>query len=166
MNRSLRTRLRHTSTALVLISAFAVLSACGGGSGSGGGENPPPQLVISTASLPSGQTGVAFRATLVAPRGTPSFLWTLTNGTLPTGLMLDGSAGTITGTPTQAVSNLMLTFQVADSGSPKQTKSVTLSLTITMGTLSVSISPKRAGLTLLQPLSVTGTVANEIGRAH
>ncbi|MGH8316083.1 MAG: putative Ig domain-containing protein, partial [Steroidobacterales bacterium] len=111
--------------------------------------------------MPSGQTGIAYSATLAATGGTPPFTWTLTSGTLPTGLMLNASTGAITGTTAQSVTALSLTFQVADSGSPQQTKSMTLMLTIASGSLSVSVSPKRAGLTVTQALPVTGTVAND-----
>ncbi|MGA8143832.1 MAG: putative Ig domain-containing protein [Candidatus Acidiferrales bacterium] len=145
--------------ALALISALGILNACGG---SGGDQNPPPAtLTISTTSLPNGQTGIPYSATLTATGGTPALTWSMTSGALPTGLMLNASAGTITGTPTQSVTSASLTFEVLDSGMPQQTKSVTLTLTIASGTVSLSVSPVRAGLTVTQPLPISATVVND-----
>src|ERR1700687_3006851 len=95
----------------------------------GGGNNtsPPPALEITTpSSLPSGQVGTAYSATLAATGGTTPYKWALTSGTRPAGLKLNASTGAITGTPTQAVSNTSLTFKVTGSGSPAQTQSATL----------------------------------------
>src|SRR5262249_43820580 len=83
-------------------------------------------LVITTRSLPAGQVGVAYSTTLAATGGTAPFTWTVITGTLPNGLLLNAATGAISGTPTVAVSNLSLTFQVKDSGAPAQTNSVTL----------------------------------------
>jgi hypothetical protein len=100
-----------------------------------------PQLSISTTTLPAGQVGAAYSATLIATGGTAPYSWSLTAGTLPAGLALNTATGGISGTPTQAVANTALTFKVTDSGSPAQTQSVTLSLTVTVAsTASVSIT--------------------------
>jgi hypothetical protein len=98
--------MRNSFPAIVLITAMGLLSACGGGSGSGNPPDPPPAaLTISTSSLPTGQTGVAYSAVLAATGGTPPYTWSLTSGTLPAGLMLNASTGAIAGTPMQTVAN-------------------------------------------------------------
>jgi hypothetical protein len=56
------------------------------------------------------------------------YTWTLTSGTLPSGLFL-ASTGAITGTPTKAMSASLI-FKVTDSGSPAQSQSTTLALNI------------------------------------
>jgi hypothetical protein len=89
----------------------------------------PAGLAITTTSLPNGQVGVAYTATLAATGGTTPYTWTLTSGTLPTGLTLSGS-GAITGTPTATENNIPLSFTVTDSSSPAQNKSVSLTLYI------------------------------------
>ena len=89
-----------------------------------------PPLAITTTSLPSGKVGIAYSATLAATGGTKPFTWSLTSGKLPTGVALNPSTGAITGTPSAPATNLALTFKVTDSGSPVQTKSVNLALTI------------------------------------
>lgn len=148
-------------SALILLSTLSVLSACGS-SGSGGEQNPPPAtLAITTASLPSGQTGVVYGATLAATGGTLPFTWTLTNGTLPMGLSLNASTGAIAGTPAELATNVSLTFKVTDSSNPQQRKSVSLPLTIAAGALAVSVSPKSAGLAVTQTLAVSAAVVND-----
>lgn len=122
----------------------------------------PAALSITTTSLPSGQVGTAYTATLAANGGTSPFTWTLTSGTLPAGLSLNAATGAISGTPTATANSTPLTFQVKDSGSPQQSKTVSLTLTITgAASISVAISPKRAGLTVTQTLAVTATVTND-----
>ena len=123
-------------------------------------------LTITTTSLPSGQINVAYSSTLASTGGTSPFTWSVTSGTLPTGLTLNASTGAITGTPTVSVTNTPLTFQVKDSSSPQQTKTVSLTLTIgTGGTITVSLTPKRGGVTISQQLPLTATVSNDVGSA-
>src|SRR6266702_3456649 len=123
-------------------------------------------LTITTTSLPAGKINVAYSTTLAATGGTSPFTWTLTSGALPTGLLLNASTGAIAGTPTVSVTSSPLTFQVKDSSTPQQTKSVSLTLTIgTGGTLTVSLTPVRGGATVTQQLQLTATVTNDVGGA-
>src|ERR1700678_2739692 len=127
----------------LLLSLFALvfLSSC-----SGGTATPALPPSITTNSLPSGQVGTAYSAILVVTGGTPPYMWSLTSGTLPTDLSLNPSTGAITGTPTVSVTNTPLTFEVSDSSDPMLSSSVNLTLTIaSAGSVTVSISPKRAG---------------------
>ena len=118
-----------------------------------------PQLVITTTTLPAGQVNTAYSLTLAATGGTGAYMWQLTSGTLPAGLSLNGATGLISGTPTGAVSGLSLTFKVTDSGSPVQTASQTLSLTINPPQLVITTTSLPAGVALTaysQTLVATG----------
>ncbi len=86
-------------------------------------------LAISSTSVPAGATGQIYNALLNATGGTGPYTWSITSGTLPAGLSLATSTGTISGTPT-ASGSTSLTFKVVDSSSPAQAKSITLTLVI------------------------------------
>lgn len=89
-----------------------------------------PALTISTTSLsPTPAVGNHFSQILNATGGTAPYTWTVSIGTLPQGLSLDASTGTISGTPTSA-GTFTFTIQVADSGSPGQTATRQFTVTV------------------------------------
>jgi hypothetical protein len=88
-------------------------------------------LTITTTSLPDGVVGAAYSQTLAASAGTTPYTWSLASGTLPAGLGLDSSTGTISGTPTTAATSTF-TVKVTDATTPTaQTATAQLSITIT-----------------------------------
>ncbi len=91
----------------------------------------PGPLSIITTTLPAGSVGAAYSATLTAAGGTSPYTWSITTGTLPAGLTLNASTGTIAGTPTAAGTSTF-TVQVRDSATPTPV-TVTKSLSITIG---------------------------------
>jgi large repetitive protein len=102
----------------------------------------PPTLEIATTSLPSGTVGIDYSQNLSATGGTPPYGWSLQSGSsLPSGLMLSPS-GTISGRPT-AAGNSNFTVTVTDSGS--QSRSQTLSITISPPVLSVTTTSLPSG---------------------
>ncbi len=107
------------------------------------GETPPsvatvaysidiqsPPLGVSTPSLPSGTQTLSYQAILQSTGGLAPLTWSITSGSLPTGLSLNASSGEISGTPTGAPGKTSFTVQVQDSESPPQTASAPLSITI------------------------------------
>ena len=105
-----------------------------------------PQSVISTFSmtvnvyptiqggaLPGGTLGVAYETTLTANGGSPPFLWVITQGLLPPGMVLF-AGGLISGTPTQS-GNFNFTVLAKDiwgaSVSAEFTLQISSKLTIT-----------------------------------
>jgi Putative Ig domain len=123
-----------------------------------------PALNITTTVLPNGTVNSAYGANLAATGGITPYTWVLTSGTLPAGLTLTQTNGSISGTPTASVTNTPLRFTVTDSSNPAATASVNLSLTIAAANNSgLSISPKRAGLTVLQGLPLTATTSDPQG---
>ena len=127
---------------IALIITFALsLHGCAKVNGEGGSQTlPPTPLTITVSSLPDGQVGAVYSATLTATGGTLPYSWSVSGGTLPAGLTLNSSTGAITGTPTQAVTSRSVTFKVTDSSSPPLTQTAALPLTITATVTPVSIT--------------------------
>jgi len=86
-------------------------------------------LLITTSTLPAGQVGMAYSATLAVSGGISPYSWSLATGTLPAGLAL-ASNGTLSGTPTATTSGAALTFKVSDAEKTPQNKTATLSLSV------------------------------------
>src|SRR5580693_1852737 len=62
------------------------------------GQFAPP--TISPPSLPDGALGSSYNAQLTASNGSGNYQWSVSQGSLPPGLSLGPTNGTITGTPT------------------------------------------------------------------
>ena len=89
-------------------------------------------LAVTTTSLPAGTVETPYAgATLASSGGTLPITWQVTSGSLPTGLSLDPTTGAITGTPTGPAGTSNFTVTATDSGSPAQTASGNLSLSVT-----------------------------------
>src|ERR1700730_1739673 len=92
----------------------------------------PAGLQITTTSLPAGVLGVNYSIALTATGGVPPYAWSITSGTLPTGVQLSTPSGIISGTPTVA-GKFSLTAKALDAGSASST--VPLSLSIAASTV-------------------------------
>jgi hypothetical protein len=79
---------------------------------------------IQTGSLPPGDVGEPYAAQLVATGGTGAYTWSVTEGTLPDGLMLS-SSGAITGTPTM-VGSSTITVRVTDEAAATHSRAFTI----------------------------------------
>jgi hypothetical protein len=87
-------------------------------------------LNITTTALSSGTVGASYSMTLAAAGGVGPYTWSLTAGSLPSGLQLNTSTGVISGTPTTSASATALTLQVTDAENPSFSKATTLSLSV------------------------------------
>ncbi|MCZ6688265.1 MAG: Ig domain-containing protein [Planctomycetota bacterium] len=56
-------------------------------------------LAITTTTLPDGERGLAYSATIQGTGGLAPYTWTISAGALPPPLTLDASSGVISGTP-------------------------------------------------------------------
>jgi hypothetical protein len=97
-------------------------------------------LTLGPPSLPNGQKGVAYSASVVASGGTPPYSYAKTAGTLPAGLSLNSSTGALSGTPT-AAATYHFTITATDSSSPAQTASVAYTVVISPPAPVVTLSP-------------------------
>ena len=84
-------------------------------------------LLITTAALANGVVNTAYSAVLQAIGGTAPYGWSITTGSLPPGLTLNGA--TIGGTPTTA-GTYGFTVQAVDSANPAETITRALSIQI------------------------------------
>ena len=100
-------------------------------------------LFIATKSLPNGFVNMSYAATLKANGGILPYTWSISNGSLPSGLTLNAVSGLITGTPTDT-GTVSFTAYVRDASNPAQTASNVLSITIAPSPPWVTIWPSNA----------------------
>ena len=125
---------------VAVLTALLGLAGCASTHVASGDSPAPGKITVTTSSLPTGQTGNTYTSTLQAQGGTPPYKWSLTSGTLPAGLSLNSATGVISGTPTQSVANLSLSFTVTDSSATPLSASFTLSLTVTAASSGITIT--------------------------
>ncbi len=109
---------------LLIVGAFLPL-------GCGGNDAPTDPatatLMVITTSLPNAPPAVAYSETLTATGGDGTYTWSVTVGSLPTGLRLTTSTGEISGTPSMVGSN---TFTVQVTSGDGQTDTQELTMTV------------------------------------
>jgi hypothetical protein len=77
-------------------------------------------LSILTTVVPPAMIGQPYNTTIVASGGTPAYAFSISSGSLPTGLSLNASTGVISGTPSGTLGVYPFTVRVTDSGAPQQ----------------------------------------------
>jgi len=86
-----------------------------------------PTLMIVTASLPDGAASQPYSAQLTASGGTGSgYVWSLDNGSLPTGLTLNAQTGLISGIPAIGSQTSNFSIRVRDSGGHFTTRGLSI----------------------------------------
>ena len=114
--------------------------------------------IITTIALATGTVGTAYSQILSATAGTAPYTWTVTSGTLPSGLTLSTS-GVISGTPTTYGSS-SLTVKVTDSASANTTQS--LAVTVNNAAISITsttLTSGTVGTVYSQTLTANGGTA-------
>jgi hypothetical protein len=124
-----------------------------------------PALSVTTNSLPAGVIGTSYSQTLAAAGGITPYTWSITTGSLPTGLSLNASTGAISGTPSGTFTGTVsFTVTVTDNESPtKKSASANLGIVISAPPLSVTTQSLAGGtignVYTNQTLQATGGIA-------
>src|SRR5215472_5616786 len=100
--------------------------------------NSGKPLQITTTSLPTGVTNTSYTATLAATGGHTPYSWSVSSGSLPTGLAVN-SSGQISGTPA-AVGTFSFTVSLVDSSAPTQSVTADLNITVTTSVTPIQIT--------------------------
>jgi hypothetical protein len=88
---------------------------------------PPASVAVATSSLPDADAGTPYATSLSATGGATPYTWSLSSGTLPAGIQLQSSTGTISGT-TALTGSYPVTAKVTDASG--QSATTALSLTV------------------------------------
>jgi Bacterial Ig domain/Putative Ig domain len=104
----------------------------------------PSSPSISTASLLGGTQNAIYSATLAAIGGTAPYTWSVSSGTLPTGLTLASATGLIAGTPTGTGSSTF-TVKVTDANTLTATKSLSIAVAAAPSSPSITTASLPAG---------------------
>ena len=116
-------------------------------------------LSIATTSLPSATIGTVYSATLAATGGTPAYTWSISVGSLPSGLSLNTATGAIAGTPAANAATSSFTVQVVGSDFATTATKATANLSITVNAaLSITTTALPAG-TVGTPYAANTTLA-------
>lgn len=117
-----------------------------------------PGVAITTSSLPNGQTGSAYSATLAASGGTSPYTWSIASGQLPTGVSLSTTTGAISGTPSTA-GMYNTTFRVTDAVGGTATQALSFAIAATLSITTTTIPNGTVGMPYSLTLSASGGTA-------
>ena len=112
-------------------------------------------LTITTTTLVDGYLTTPYSQTLTATGGTSAYTWSVTTGTLPTGLSLAASTRIISGTPTTTGAS-GITVQVKDPTSATTTKALTIIVYTLPSIVTTSLSVGTVGTFYSQSVVATG----------
>jgi hypothetical protein len=119
-----------------------------------------PSISTAAGALAAGTVGSAYSATLTGTGGVTPYSWAVTTGSLPAGLTLGASSGTISGTPTTA-GNSSFTVTLTDSGSLTATANYTIAVsTAPLQITTSSITNGTVGTAYSQVFAASGGSGN------
>lgn len=98
-------------------------------------------LTIATGSLPVGTPGSAYSATLAGVGGNPPYTWSITSGSLPSGMSMS-SSGVFSGTIDAAATlgAYPITIRLEDSAGTTVSKDFTITVAAAVGYVTISTS--------------------------
>ena len=114
-----------------------------------------PALTVTTTALANGMVGIVYSQALAASGGAGANVWSVTAGSLPSGLTL-APAGTISGTPTTA-GTANFTVQVKDSANTTAGKALSITINPAAYTVTTtSLANGTVGTAYSQTLTASG----------
>lgn len=118
-----------------------------------------PTITVSPSTLPDGDVGTAYSQTVSASGGNPPYTFTVSSGSLPPGLTLNGATGLISGTPTTAGS-FSFTITATDSDTCTGFRAYTVDIACATITLTpASLSDGTVGTAYSETISASGGTA-------
>lgn len=131
-------------------------------------DGTAPPSITTTSPLTDGTVGTGYSATLAAMGNPTLWTWSASTGrTLPNGLTLNESTGTISGNPTTAGTYNFTVKATNSGGSDSEQLSITISPAATVSVTGVSLNTSTLNLTEGSTDTLTATVepANADNRA-
>ncbi|HEX3462175.1 MAG TPA: putative Ig domain-containing protein, partial [Acidimicrobiales bacterium] len=110
---------------------------------------------ITTATLPNGEVGAGYSQTLAGTGGSTPYAWSVTAGSLPAGLTLDGATGIVSGSPT-ASGSATFTVTLTDANSQTANKIYTLGIVAGPSITTTSLPAGEVGVPYSQTLGGAG----------
>jgi hypothetical protein len=123
--------------------------------------NQAGQVPVITATNFTGQVGVAFSQTIPASGSPTNF--TLVSGTLPGGLTFNSNNGTITGTPTNAVTN---SITVTADNVTGTSSNATIGFDIAKGNQTITFAVLPAKVVGDAPFSISATASSGLAVSY
>jgi hypothetical protein len=153
-NRQQSAVVRFIGVAALLL-CLSWLAACTAASSAGSGNTVPPQV---SGRLSPADVGVPYNGTLSVTGGKAPYVFSLSSGSLPAGLALSPSTGTISGTPAKTgVFNFAV--QATDSTGLQGAQSFQIPVS-TAGSVAVAVSPAAATVVSSGTAQFTAAVSN------
>jgi len=116
-------------------------------------------LAITTSGLSGGTIGARYSQALVATGGAAPYSWSVVAGSLPAGLTLEASTGTISGTPTLGGTQ-GFTVQVADGRASTATRGLSLTITSDLAISTTAFPDGKETFAYSAALSAVGGVGS------
>ena len=114
--------------------------------------------ITSSSPLPGGTHGSNYVGTIITGTGgTTNYTWSITSGSLPTGLSLNAATGAITGTVGAGATSQTFTATLTDANGVTATKSLTITVNAVPSVTTASLATATDGQTgYSQTLAGTG----------
>jgi hypothetical protein len=151
----------NTGAALITVTATSVAESTARGSTAV--SIASTVFAITTSSVPPAVETTPYSASLTASGGQPPYGWSIVSGSLPAGLQLGASTGTLSGSATQA-GTFTFSVRATDAASHSAQEGLSLLVSVSGGTCGPpAYDCSRTDTTIVQVPSVPPSVGNLSG---